>query len=126
MVLLLCLIFVGQTIASTIMPYHVMNMSGMMDMENSSAQEQSHDMAALAYHDHNTPSNSTLTHSEESIEDCCVTSCDCATSGCSNIAALTKNVSSNLSVVLSSKITFVSNSAHSQQLTSLYRPPILS
>ena len=117
MVLLLCLTFVGQSLASTVMSYHMMSMKGM------STQYQSHDMSKMDHSGHSMISDST---SEKSTEDCCVKTCSCFTGGCSSVAVLIKYISNDSIADLSPKIFSVSSLALSQQLTSLYRPPILS
>lgn len=120
MVLLLCLTFVGQALASTVMSYHMMSMKGM------STQEQSHDMSKMDHSGHHMTSDSTSNTSEESTDDCCVQTCSCFTGGCSSIATLVKDSDSNPIIDLSSKIPSYLSLAQSQQPTSLYRPPILS
>ena len=117
MVLLLCLTFVGQAMASTVMSYHMMSMKGM------STQEQSHDMSKMDHSSHSMTSDST---SEKSTDDCCEKTCSCFTGGCSSVAVLIKDIANYSISDLSPKVTSVSRLALSQQLTSLYRPPILS
>jgi hypothetical protein len=119
MVLLVCLTFVGQAMASTIMSYHMMSMKGM------STQEQSQDMPMMDHSNHKM-ANGSSSDSETSEDDCCVQTCSCFTGGCSSIATLMKDASSNPIIDLSSKIPSYLSLAQSQQPTSLYRPPILS
>ena len=116
MVLLICLTFVGQAVASTVMSYHMMSMKVM------SGQEKTQSMSMM---DHSMM-NHASDDSEESTEDCCVKTCSCFTGGCSSIATLMKDINNNLFIDLSSKISSYSHLALSQQPTSLYRPPILS
>lgn len=120
MVLLICVTFVGQAMASTIMSYHMMSMTGM------SAQEKSHDMSKMDHSSHHMASDSTSEESEESEENCCVKTCSCFTGGCTTAVALIEDVSNDPIINSSSKINSISSLAQSQQLTSLYRPPILS
>lgn len=120
MVLLLCLTFVGQTLASTVMSFHMMNMKGM------SAQGQSYNMSKMDHSGHHMASDSTVDESEKSSEDCCVKTCSCFTGGCSSVAALDEYVSNDPIIDFSAKINSISTLIQSQQLTSLYRPPILS
>jgi len=118
MVLLICLTFVGQAVASTIMSY---SMTGM------STQEQSQDMSQMKHSGHHMTDDLTSDESKKSTKDCCVKTCSCFAGGCSSAAvALNKYVSNDLIINFSSKINFISSLAQSQQLTSLYRPPILS
>lgn len=119
MVLLVCMAFVGQTMASTIMPYQMMSMTGM------NGQEQSQDMKMMDHSNHNMVSE-TSDNSEESTEDCCTQTCSCFIGGCSSVAVFMKGAGNAPIVGLSSKILSYSNLALSQVPTSLYRPPILS
>lgn len=111
--------FVGQTMASTIMSYHMMSMKGM------NGQEQSQNMSMMDHSQH----NMALETSDDSntSDDCCSKTCNCFTGGCSSVAAFMKDAADNDPIVdLSSKILSSSSLALSQQSTSLYRPPILS
>ena len=120
MVLLLCLTFVGQSLASTVMSYHMMSMKGM------STENQSHDMSKMDHSGHSMISDSTSDTSDKPTEDCCVKSCSCFTGGCSSVAVLIKSICNEYIIDFSPKISSVSSLAQSQLLTSLYRPPILS
>lgn len=119
MVLLVCLSFVGQAMASTIMSYHMMAMTGI------GGQAQSQDMPMMDHSNHNMAIDA-AENSADSTEDCCNKLCNCFTGGCSSIAALIKYVSNRAIVDISSKILSYSRLAQSQQSTSLYRPPILN
>ena len=119
MVLLLCLTFVGQAMASTIMSYHMMSMTGM------NGQDMSPDMAMMDHSNHNMLDTST-DNSTTSTEECCTETCNCFTGGCSNVAAFMA-ISGNVPIIsLPAKILSHSRLAQSQQPVSLYRPPILS
>ena len=125
MVLLVCMAFVGQTMASTIMPYQMISMTGM----NGKAQSQN--MKMMDHSNHNmvsetSGSSDTDENSEESTEDCCTQTCSCFIGGCSSVAVFIKGAGNAPIVGLSSKILSYSNLALSQVPTSLYRPPILS
>ena len=126
MVLLVCMAFIGQTMASTIMPYHMMSMTGM------NGPEQSQELNMMAHSNHNmvsepSGSSDTYENSEEAMDDCCTKTCSsCLTGGCSSVAVFMKGAGNFPIVDLSSKILSYSNLALSQQFTSLYRPPILS
>jgi len=119
MVLLICVAFVGQAMASTVMSYHMMKMEGM------NAQEQSHDMSKMDHSNHKMMSEPSEADSSSS-EDCCVKTCSCFAGGCSSLATLVKDLSHNPIIDLSSKISSYLPLALSQQPTSLYRPPIFS
>lgn len=132
MVLLICLSFVGQAMASTIMSYHMMGMAGMSGMKSMSSQVEvqslSQNMSMMDHSNHNMASESddSLTDSTDATEECCNKICNCFAGGCSSIAALIKHVSNSPILDNSAKILSHSRLALSQKLTSLYRPPILS
>ncbi len=119
MVLLLCLTLVGQTFASTIMSYSMMNMSA------SNGQNEPHDVSAMDMSTMHDMHQMTEISSSE-VDDCCVKACSCFTSSCSSVAVLMADISNNVLIVFSVKITTFSNLVTSQTLKSLYRPPILS
>ncbi|TWX54631.1 hypothetical protein [Colwellia hornerae] len=120
MVLLICVAFAGQAMASTIMSYHMMSMKGM------NGQEQSQDMSMMDHSNHNMTSDSS-DDLDKSEDDCCTQTCSCFTGSCSSIATFTKHALGNVLIIeLSSKIFSSSSLVLSQQPTSLYRPPILS
>jgi hypothetical protein len=117
-VLLVCMAFVGQAMASTIMSYHMMSMK-VMD-------EQSQDMPMMDHSNHNMVSDSSE-NTHKSMKDCCDTTCNCFVGGCTIIAVFMKNIVGNIPIVdVSSRIFFDSSLALTYQPTSLYRPPILS
>ena len=115
MVLLLCLTFLGQVMASTLMPYQ------MMSMNADSTQEQPHDMAMMVH-----SSDQMESDVDNPTMDCCENDCACFIGGCSTLALLTKIIDTELVVTVTAKIKSVASLALSQQLTSLYRPPIFS
>lgn len=119
MVLLVCLTFVGQAVASTVMSYHMISMMGEIE------QEQKQNISTMDHSNHAMMDHGS-DKSDESKEDCCVKTCSCFTGGCSSIATLMKDTNDNLFIDLSSKILSDSHLVQSQQSTSLYRPPILS
>ncbi|MFT6690214.1 MAG: hypothetical protein ACJAXH_000725 [Colwellia sp.] len=122
MVLLVCLTFVGQAMASTIMPYQMMAMAGM----SGQVAAQSEAMPMTNHSNHNMSSDA-VDNATVSTEDCCTQVCNCFMGGCSSVAALMKGVSGNTPIAdLASKILSYSTLALSQPARSLYRPPILS
>jgi hypothetical protein len=124
MVLLVCLTFVGQAMASTIMPYQMMAMAGMSGQVNVAVQSQAMPMTAHSNHNMSADAGDNAT---ESTEDCCTQVCKCFMGGCSSVAAFMKGLSGNTPIVdLPSKILSYSTLALSQPARSLYRPPILS
>ena len=119
-VLLVCITFVGQAMASNIMSYH------MMSMNVNVMEEHSQDMAIIDHSNHNMVTDSSE-NTHKSMKDCCDTTCNCFMGGCSIIAVFMKNNVGNTPIVdVSSKIFFDSSLALTKQSTSLYRPPILS
>jgi hypothetical protein len=124
MVLLVCLTFVGQAMASTIMPYQMMAMAGMSGQVKVAVQSQAMPMTA---HSNHNMSGDAVDNATESTEDCCTQVCNCFMGGCSSIVALIKSVSGNTPIAdVASKILSYSTLALSQPAKSLYRPPILS
>lgn len=113
--------FVCQTVAASVMSYHMMSMKGM------SQQTQVQDMSEMDHSHHAMVDNTDLDNSEKTSKSCCTSSCDCFTGGCSTSVALIK-VMSHIFIMddFSSRIASVSTLALSQRLTSLYKPPILS
>ncbi|WP_245560665.1 hypothetical protein [Colwellia piezophila] len=114
LVLLLCLTFIGQVIASTLMPYQMMSMNA----EN--LQEQPHDMAMMAH-----SADQMASDVDNPTMDCCVNDCSCFIGGCSTLAVLTKISNTELNLTSSLKIPSIVSLALSPRLISLYRPPIL-
>ena len=110
--------FVGQSLASTIMPYQMTCMTGMNG--------QSQNMKMMDHSSHNMAVE-VSDNSEELTEDCCTSTCSCLISSYSNVAVLMKGAGNIPTIDLSSKILFsYSNLALNQAPTSLYRPPIFS
>ena len=129
MVLLLCLIFIGQSMASMTMFYGMTAMqtgtqsiSGMTSMKASH-----HNMSEMAGCDEEMMmATASIACSTASTEDCCAQECDCLTSGCSTASAFTAVIHYTPEVAISHKITSAPTLVTSQTPTSLYRPPILS
>ncbi len=126
MVLLICLTFVGQAMASTVVSYHMMN------MQTVSSQGMSHNMADMEHcadndnkvKSSNKAQSAALDDTATSTDDCCAKTCNCFTGSCSTVAALIKDINTAANDDFSAKILSTSSLAKSQQLTSLYRPPI--
>lgn len=120
MVLLICVAFISQALATTVMSYHMtshalMNMTGMHGNKGSHQPMQS--MLSESASD-----------SQSSMQDCCASKCNCFTGGCSTAtAALIKYQTSHHGILdVSSKIFYYSHLAQSHQASSVYRPPIIS
>lgn len=120
MIMLLCLIFVGQSMASSMMFY------SMVDMENMDTLD--HNMAMMDHgSDHNGANTvSTSSDDDSSSDDCCAKECQCFASGCSTISAFAKNNTNDLILDLSTKIHYDNSSIPNLTTTSLFRPPIFS
>lgn len=119
LVLLVCLSFIGQAIASTMMSYHMISMSSMK------GKTQPKNMPMMDHSQHNMMI-SDVDSSESNTENCCDHSCTCIVGSCSSIAVMLEKVNVIQPFDLSSKINSIVSLAPSQQPTSLYRPPILS
>ncbi|MBA6339493.1 hypothetical protein H4J59_00455 [Colwellia sp. MB02u-10] len=115
--------FVGQAMASTIMPYQMMAMAGM----SGQVKAQSKAAMPMTAHSNHNMSGDAVDNTTVSTEDCCAQVCNCFMGGCSSAAALMKGVPSNTPIAdVPSKILSYSTLALSQPARSLYRPPILS
>ena len=119
MVLLVCLTFVGQAMASTMMSYHMMGMTGMI------GQEQPENMMMMDHSQHQMMTNDSEA-SDSASEECCNQTCNCFAGGCSTVAAFMKNSTNSPVIVLTAKIVTSTQLALRQQPTSLFRPPIFS
>ncbi len=140
MVLLLCLIFIGQSMASMTMFYKMTSMQSMSNMSEMSSMTNSHHgmIKVNAASEHmNVMANSDDCNEEEeekantdcrstTNDECCAQECDCLTSGCSTISAFSTILNYTPEIAIASKISSLSPLLISQALTSLYRPPILS
>ncbi|KGJ90875.1 hypothetical protein GAB14E_0539 [Colwellia psychrerythraea] len=115
MVLLLCLTFLGQVMATSLMPYQ------MMSMNADNKQEQPHNMAMMVH-----SADQMASDGDNPTMDCCANDCSCLIGGCSTLALLTKISQTELNLTSSSKILSIATLALSQHLTCLYRPPIFS
>lgn len=120
MVLLLCLIFIGQSMASMSMFY---DMTAMQSNAQSMAK-----MSSINSTHHIMEEDNRSTHdmSAMSTEDCCAQECDCLTSACSTASAFSTIIQYTPVFATASKINSSNALTASQNLTSLYRPPILS
>lgn len=129
MVLLLCLIFIGQSMASMTMFYgmtamqtETQSMTGMSSIKGSH-----HNMSDMTDCDEEMMTTaSTMACSTTSTEDCCAQECDCLTNGCSTASAFAAVIHYTPEIAISHKIISAPTVVTSQIPTSLYRPPILS
>jgi len=120
MVILLCLIFIGQSTASSTMFYKMTAMTAMGSMSHTSTMNinmhRDMVMSPIAHDEANNVSNS----------NCCKQECKCFASGCSAPSAFSKTFTSVALVTLPTKIYNHNEMILEQVLTSLFRPPILS
>ncbi len=131
MVILLCLIFIGQSMASMTMFYSMTSMQSMAKMSSMESAHHmmeeldgsAHDMSTMPDCDEETMTTSCSTMT---TEDCCAQECDCLTSGCSTVSAFSTIINYPPAFAIENKITSPNALTASQTLTSLYRPPILS
>ncbi|PKH85949.1 hypothetical protein [Colwellia sp. Bg11-28] len=136
MVFLLCLIFIGQSMASMTMFYSMtamqLNMQSMTEMTSiKSSNHQSekmnntaHDMSAMSDCDEEAMTNTVC--STMSTQECCEQECDCLSGACSTVSAFSIIINYTPVFATPSKINSLNTITTSQTLTSLYRPPILS
>lgn len=138
MALLLCLSFVGQTMASTVMSYEMLSMNTMMQMNNESAStttSTSKIMKNMGSHCAYMMANSTANDAEPSTipstmldntKNCCTENCKCFSGMCVSAFSLNQNLINDIIFNDHTKIISVSGLFKSQRLTSLYKPPIIS
>ena len=115
---LLCLIFIGQSVASSVMFY---DMASMNDMRM-----QEHNMMSMMDHSNMQAVDSDAQASDSALIDCCLQQCQCLASGCSTMATLSPLGGTFPIIDNSLKILFDNKLIAIQALASLYRPPILS
>lgn len=120
MVLLLCLTFVGQAMAATMMSYQMTNMNGM------STPAQAHDMTMMAHSAHQMSADPQLSDTDKSAQDCCAKNCHCFIGGCSAVATIPKVTVLEAIVSSSPRILPLHSRVYTQCSSSLFRPPILS
>lgn len=142
MVLLICLTFVGQDMASTIVSYNMMGMNNIMSQMQVSTMSAKSAKSMTDDHDDSMVTTGNNLSSDAKVSkdhccdtvkgdcgntstgDCCDGACDCFTSGYLSYFS-SYNTASNISFLdLPSKITSFSTHVESEILTSLYRPPI--
>jgi hypothetical protein len=132
LVFLLCLIFIGQSMASMTMFYSMTSMQSMTEMTSmhnsnypsAKINNTDHDMSSMSDCDEEMMTKKTC--SSMSSESCCEQECDCLTGGCSTVSAFSMIIDYTPVFATPSKIKSLNTITTSQTLTSLYRPPILS
>ncbi|WP_343815296.1 hypothetical protein [Colwellia asteriadis] len=146
LVTLLCLILVGQSMASVTMFYSMAgmtSMSGVILSDDSSTNSASNSMAHCQHgasasevmqpmmsvnsaHHESPQQISAKKQPSNSNEQCCAQDCQCLTGGCSNASAFSKSIAYSGINATANKISFVNKTPVTQPLPSLYRPPIVS
>jgi len=127
MVLLICLTFFGQAMASTVMSYHMMSMENMKSMHQQQSDDSNQKVSMpMMDHTQHVMSNDFIDESESTDDDCCDSFCNCFTSGCSPLFSIHRNINNDVVVDIAAKIYALPVHIQSQLPTSLYRPPILS
>jgi hypothetical protein len=132
LVFLLCLIFIGQSMASMTMFYSMTSMQSMTEMTSmhnsnypsAKINNTTHDMSAMSDCDEEMMTKKTC--SSMSSESCCEQECDCLTGGCTTVSAFSVIIDYTPVFATSNKIKSLNTITTSQTPTSLYRPPILS
>ena len=119
MVIALCLIFIGQSMASSTMFYKMTAMATMVNMSHASSMNTN--MHAYMVHD-----TTNVNSNDNPPANCCKQECQCFASACSAPSAFFKTFTTNALITLASKIHNPNEIISEQVLTSLFRPPILS
>lgn len=142
----MCLTFVGQAMASTIVSYNMMGMKNIMSQEQVSDMSDMPAISAKSMTDYSgdpmTTADNNLSSDSSASKDhccdpekascsnslkdeCCDGFCNCFTAGYLSLFSLNKTASNISFIDLPSKITSFSTYVEKEVLTSLYRPPIL-
>jgi len=135
-VFLLCLIFIGQSMASMTMFYRMtaMQLSAQSMTEMSSMKSSHHTLEKI---EKSTAHMSSMSDCDEEVmakkacssmpsKSCCEQECDCLTGACSTVSAFSMVINCPPVFATPNKINSLTVITASQTLTSLYRPPILS
>lgn len=117
MILLVCLTFLGQAMASTVMTYN------MISMKATGMQAQVENMTTMP-HCNNMKRGS---NSTQSIKDCCSYGCNCLTVGTASfLLPVNPSFNSIITIYLPLKITSTDQVLPTLIHTSPYKPPIIS
>lgn len=121
MAILLSLILIGQSMASSTMFYKMAAMSTMGDMSHTSSMSANmHKNMSSMVHESNGK------NANDNIANCCKEECQCFASGCSAPSAFSKTLTDFSLPTLATRITNHNAVFPEHTLTSLFRPPILS
>jgi len=123
LLILLCLIFIGQSVAYTTSLYNMKNMASMASQHHKIVKDNtSHEQ----FIDCKKKSTIAMYCPTDPSEECCAQECECLTSGSSTVSAFLTAYNHSAIVKVSNKIAATHYLLASQVLTSLFRPPILS
>lgn len=122
LVIMLCLIFVGQSMASVTMFYEMAAMSSSKSTVHSKMNASKPAMRSMSHCDENSIKESP---DSQTKEQCCSQDCQCFTGSCSTASAFSKFIAYSGITTTSVKITSINHNPLTQTLPSLYRPPIL-
>jgi len=117
LILLLGFAFIGQSLASSVMTYRMMSMNEMPMSTQAEVQSMS---------EHCIDQMKSSTTEKETNNKCCEKQCNCSVNGCSIAIGLTAALNAEPIVLNATKIHSLLIPLTSQQLTSLYRPPIFA
>jgi hypothetical protein len=121
LITLLCVILVGQSVASVTMFY---TMTGMASSNSTMHSEMNVTKSAITSMSHCEENSSN--EPSQANEQCCTQDCQCLTGSCSTASAFSKFIAYTGINATSVKIIPLNYSPLTQTLPSLYRPPILS
>lgn len=122
---MLCLILVGQSMASVTMFYSMTSMSSSpstMLMNNQS----NDDLSAKQSMPHCNEKMLDESFDTESNDQCCAQDCQCLTGSCSTASAFSKSIAYIGVQATAVKVHFIHHNISTHTPPSLYRPPILS
>jgi hypothetical protein len=135
-VVLLCLAFIGQSLASTVMSYEMLShaMNSPMGNGESSAGKMANCMENMSHISKNISANvsanmaNDLSESldEETVNKCCSDMCHCFTAGCASTIVLLQYTHHIVAPEHGTKIQRPSALIFNQAPSSLYRPPIIT
>jgi hypothetical protein len=125
LIIMLCLILVGQSMASVTMFYSMASMSSAPSKMLKNTQP-SNDLSVKQSMPHCNENMLDESFDTESKEQCCAQDCQCLTGSCSSASAFSKTIAYTGVQATPVKIHFIHHNIATQIPPSLYRPPILS
>ena len=124
MMTLLCLAFIGQSLAATVMSYEMLSNSVTNNAKNSdsSTGKMKHCMKNMA---DITIANDVIAN-EKTMSKCCSDTCQCLMAGCASTAILVQLTPGIITIEHAIKIQRPTALFFNQVPSSLYRPPIIT